>query len=536
VAEQRGSTVHGWAAIQSRAWSLLRTAMRPRSLATLVAIAIPLHLFWIFNYRMFRGGLGYDEQFFAWGGWCITRGLAPYVDFFEFKPPMVFITHAFAIALCGPKGINYRWFFTIVPMVSVCLLHISLLTRRINRLMSVALVSALVFAWVNPGYHDNALQDAESIGLLYYFAGIAALLADVGPYRKYFEIVGGALLACTVLSKEPFTLGVIGSWATCFFLNYGTRDFRSSALRYLKFTTIGVAITASCLVMYLAPTGALRGYLALVRDYAALFRNSKISYCVQLGRFKAGTPLEELKEQAEYIYKQFFNTGNLGYLTPFFVSSFVFTYKRSKVLLAVSFTTFLLALYAVTATNCQWPHYYNMALDGMFLFFIVGVDSMKGELARASRTTRSFVCAAFVATMAVFMWPRYDTERVVEAHGFPGINDPVPGVFDFIAKNSVPTDKIFTTGPPLIYMHANRMSAVRESTFLDEFLAYLPGNTDAEKLAPMRAQLERNRPKIVIMDPETSHRKVRETAALFTPFLTSHNYKRVGPYFYLRPD
>ncbi len=524
------------AAFRAGARSLLSSVVNPRLIPTLLAVAIPLYLFWVLNYRMMHSALGYDEQFFAWGGWCITRGLAPYVDFFEFKPPMVFITHAFAIASCGTKGINYRWFFAIAPMGSIALLHVALLTRRLDKFISVALVSALVFAWVNPSYHDNALQDAESIGLMYYFAGIAALLADTGRHRKYFEIVGGALLACTVFSKEPFALGVVGSWATCFLLNYGTKDFRTSALRYLKFTTIGVALTVGCLVAYMAPTGALRGYVRLIRDYAALFRSPQTSYCVVLGRWKPGTPLQELKAQAEYIYKQFFNTANLGYLTPFFVAAFVFPFKRSKVLLAVSFATFLLALYGVTATNCQWNHYYNLALGGMFLFFIVGVDTMNRELLQGSPTMRRFVCAAFVATMAVFMWPRYDNERSVGTLDFPPLAEPVPGVFGFVAENSAPTDRIFTTGPPLLYMHVNRLSALRESSVIDEFLAYYPGNTDVERVAHLRAELEKNLPKIVILDQENVGRKRRHMTALINPFLTAHHYKRVGPYFYVRPN
>jgi hypothetical protein len=506
-----------------------------------VALAIPLHLFWVLNNRIMHSPMGYDEQFFAWGGWCITRGLVPYVDFFEFKPPLVFITHALAIKLCGTEGTNFRWFFTIAPMVSVALLHASLMTRRMNKVICVALVCAVVFAWVNPAYHDNALADAESIGLTYYFAGVAALLADVGDYRKYLQVLGGALLACTVLSKEPFTLGVIGSWATCFFVNYGRENFRTNAGRYLKYTTAGVGVTAASLFVYMAPTGALRRYLALVGSYAALFRNPAISYCVQMGRWKPGTALDELQGQAHYIYNQYFNTGNLGYLAPFFVAGFVFTFKRSKLLVGLSFATLLLALYAVTATNCQWPHYYNMALGGMFLFFIVGVDSMgpELELASSSVTMRRFVSGVFLVTMAVFMWPRYDQERSIGHLDFPALFEPVPGVYDFVARNSAPTDKIFTIGAPLLYMHTNRMSAMRESTFLDEFLAYDKGDTDVERVAPLRAQLEKNLPKVVIIDAEGQlgfGRKRRYMAALVMPFLTDHNYQQVGPYFYLRPD
>src|SRR5689334_13263740 len=124
---------------------------------TFVALLAPLILFYVLNDRIMKSGLGYDEQLFAWGGWSITRGLRLYIDFLEFKPPMVFITYAMAIWAFGQKNTDFRIFFSLFAALSVFALHVSLLSRRMNRAVSTALVSALVFAWVNPAYHDNAL-------------------------------------------------------------------------------------------------------------------------------------------------------------------------------------------------------------------------------------------------------------------------------------------------------------------------------------------------------------------------------------------
>jgi hypothetical protein len=172
----------------------------------------------------------------------------------------------------------------------------------------------------------------------------------------------------------------------------------------------------------------------------------------------------------------------------------------------------------------------------MFFFFLVCADSMTQQLAHAPASMRWFVGSVFLATVVVFNWTRYETERDGRPHQFPPLTDPVPGVFEFVAQNSAPTDKILTTGPPGLYMHVNRLSAVRESSFLDEFLLYYQGNNDVEKVAHIRAQLVKNRPKIVIVDPEHGDRKRRHMAALVTPFLTEFNYKQAGTYFYLRPD
>jgi len=105
----------------------------------------------------------------------------------------------------------------------------------------------------------------------------------------------------------------------------------------------------------------------------------------------------------------------------------------------------------------------------------------------------------------------------------------VPGSFEVIAQHTTPADRIFTTGPPLIYPQTDRLSAARESTYVDEGLGFYNGKTDEEKLSGIRAQLERNMPKVFITDPENVHRKVRHDRALIHPFLTEHNTSRSAP-------
>lgn len=506
------------------------------ALWAVAAIIAPIVVFVVLNDRIMKAPLGYDEQFFVWGGWNILRGQRPYVDFFEFKPPMVFITHALALALAGTKGLYYRASFSALALLSLTGLHLSVASRGIPRALGVAFLVAVTYQWVNPAYHDNALQDAESIGLIYYFAALAALLANSGRHRRWFEMAGGAFLALNALSKEPFVGVVVGTWVTAFFVNYGTTDIRKHVVHYVKNTAIGAGIVVLGIVLYMGPTGALRRYVELVIEYAALFRNPKTSYCVVLGRWKPGTPLHDLLAQVQYIRAQFFNVATIGYLTPFFVVSFVFTWVRSRLLFVCSFVTMLLSIYAVTATNCQWPHYYNMALPGIFLFCLVGLDSLKPYMEGCPPLVRHWIGAVFLGTIAVFVSPRFLSEFEGYPYKWAKITDPVPGVYDFIAKNTVPSDRIFTTGEPQLYMYANRLSALRESSIIDEFMDYYPGNTDVEKVRHLREQLVRNRPKVIILDPGFASRKVRHMNALMTPFINDFGYQKVGSDFYVRPN
>jgi hypothetical protein len=502
---------------------------------TVVTLIVPLILFYLLNDRIMKSGLGYDEQLFAWGGWGITEGLRPYIDFLEFKPPMVFITYAMAIWTFGEKNTDFRIFFSLFAALSIVALHLSLLSRRMNRAVATALISALVFAWVNPSFHDNGLGDAESIGLSFYFLGVAALIVNAPKYRGYLQAAGGFLLACAVFSKEPYAGAVVGTWVSLYLLVQGTTNFRKNALQYIKFTGIGVAALIVALSAYMIPTGSMTAYIHMVAGYAALYRNPSTSICVVFGRWTPSTPLHELKEQAKYIHAQFFNTATIGYLTPFFVASVVFIWRQSRILLAASLATALLALYSVTATNCQWTHYYNMALSGMFLFFIVGADTMSAELSHTSALMRRYVGAMLVAVIAMFSYPRANSELHNWPYHFQPMWVPVPGALEFVAANSSPGDKILTTGPPLIYMYAHRYGAVRE-IILDEFLMLYPGNNDVERVRGLRDELVKNRPKIVILDPFFEERKRRHMDALFVPFFRDFGYQKVGDYYYVRPD
>jgi hypothetical protein len=283
------------------------------------------------------------------------------------------------------------------------------------------------------------------------------------------------------------------------------------------------------------PTGAMTAYIHMVEGYAALYRNPSTSICVVFGRWTPSTPLHELKAQAKYIHDQFFNSATIGYLTPFFVASVVFIWRQSRLLFAASAATAVLALYSVTATNCQWPHYYNMALSGMFLFLTVGADAMSAELLHSGALVRRYIGAMLVAVIAIFSYPRAHIELHDWPYHFQPMWVPVPGVLEFVAAHSFPGDKILTTGPPLIYMYTHRYGAVRE-IILDEFLMLYPGNTDAERVRGLREELLKNRPKIVILDPMFDDRKHRHMDALFIPFFREFGYQKVGDYYYVRPD
>jgi len=142
-----------------------------------------------------------------------------------------------------------------------------------------------------------------------------------------------------------------------------------------------------------------------------------------------------------------------------------------------------------------------------------------------------------LAGMVGVIWPRVEKEldRNVGRSMANAYDEAVHGSLAYIASHTKPGDRIFTTGAPGLYVQADRVSAVRESAFLDALLYGFPGNTDEERLSGLKAQLEKNMPKVFIFDPAYDGNRPKHDSLLFTPFLKAHGYKKEGDYFWLRP-
>jgi hypothetical protein len=499
-----------------------------------MALGIPCRTFWLMAKQMLikRPGIGYDEQFFMWGGWSVLKGLAPYRDFLEFKPPMTFLSHALALKLFGYEGERFRYFFLWLSLASLAAFIGALLKRGCDAVLCASLGLAMTSLFT--GYHEKFFADTESIGLSYYLLGVAALIVKT-RFRKVAEVMGGVFFTCASLSKEPFIPCVTATWVASYFLVYGDVS-RDNVLHYLKYTALGVGTVIGALCVYMVPTGAMSAYIDTVHRYIRMFRDPLQGYCVLIGQFHpTGHFLDDLPLQWDRINNDFFNVATLGFIGPLFIATLVFLPRRSVVLFCTVSLALASALYGLTASHCYFPHYYLMAQSGLFFFLGAGIDAMSPALAFANITNRLWAWSVVLLTVVVHLWPQIDTKipPATNATWYP--SEPAMGLFEFIRTHTGPQDKIFTTGPPGVYVYTDRLAAVRESTIVDEVLPSLPGATDAEKLRPLYEELVRNKPKVVFLDPERINRKRRHYEAAIMPFLKEYNYTKVNETLYLRP-
>jgi hypothetical protein len=501
---------------------------------SVAAVALPCWAFWRIAKGLLikRPGIGYDEQFFMWGGWSILKGLAPYRDFLEFKPPMTFLTHALALKLYGYEEERFRYFFLWLSLSSIAAFIGALVKRGCDVALCASL--GLAMAYLFTEYHEKFLADTESIGLSFYLLGVAALIIKT-RYRKTAEVFGGIFLTCASLSKEPFIPCVATTWVASYFLVYGKLS-RGHVGHYIKYTALGIGAVIGVLCLYMVPTGAMSAYISTVRGYTRMFRDPQNGYCVLIHQFKpTGRMWDDLPLQWERIRKDFLNLATLGFVAPLFLASLVFLPRRSLALFFTASIAFACALYGLTASHCYFPHYYLMAESGLFFFLGAGIDAIGPALAFAGGSSGLWMRAVVLLTVGIQLWPTVEADLPPEVTRTWAPSEPAPGLFDFIRTHTSPQDKIFTTGPPGLYVYADRLSAVRESSIIDELIPSMEGDTDAEKLRPLYEELVRNQPKVIFLDPERANRKVRHLAGAISPFLSEYNYTKVNENLYVKP-
>ncbi len=524
---------HGELALRGRSpafrWNLSATDRRRLAALALdgLTLALTTTVFLILNKPFFASYSGYDEEFFTWGGWCITKGLVPYRDFLDFKPPIAFLTHALAIGLFGAKDFGFRTFFTFAPLAAVLSLQASLLARGIERVFALAVIVGFLCLYLIPHYHDTSLSDCESIAVMYYLFGLAAFLWE-GHRAAWTTALGGIFMSSSVLSKEPAVGIVIATWLGMFWLR--GKASRAEAKRFARHSLLGVGIFALLLSLYMVPTGAMTAYLRMLRRYPTLFEDPKNSFCTALGM----TRLENGVLGAwRHVHALFFNLRILGYLLPVALPGAFFAFRRSRWLFATIAAAIVAALWAAVATNCRWVHYCVISMASILYVLVVAADSLKGPLAGARRSIRFGATALAVLATTWALIPGLVHELLADYSRIPW-QEPERGLLNFIAANTKPSDRIFTTGTPALYVQSERLGATVESQFLDELLPSYPGSTDAERLRPLYEELEKNPPKVVFLDAAHAEHRRRHLETLVLPFLLNHDYIVVDAHVFLR--
>jgi hypothetical protein len=176
-----------------------------------------------------------DKEFFTYTGWAITRGQVPYRDFFDHKPPLIYLVNFIGILSGGPWGL---WFLNTVLAMTVTASFFNACYRY-----------RLVFPWLLPLLFNLMIRDPllnEGINLTREYTSYLLILFFcllMGKYR-YRGFCMGSLAALIFFMQQEQVLAVIP------FLVYAVcaRGARTPAKRILP---IGAGFSAVTLLIVL---------------------------------------------------------------------------------------------------------------------------------------------------------------------------------------------------------------------------------------------------------------------------------------------
>jgi hypothetical protein len=225
------------------------------------ALLAPLVLgsLWLL-YRLLFFELGLDQGIYAVVADAMLRGGAPYSDAWDFKPPGVFFTYAFARGLLGPEMASIR-ILEVASLLSL-LPAFAALSRRYA---GGALPGVLGFALAASGHvwlgFWHTAQPESFGGVWIVYAVVLATGAYASPRRRDVAYAGaGALYALAALMKPPLGGGILVSAA--FAAGAAWREAAPSArwravLRVLVAFGLGGIAPVALVLAWFAVHGAL---------------------------------------------------------------------------------------------------------------------------------------------------------------------------------------------------------------------------------------------------------------------------------------
>ncbi|HPI08464.1 MAG TPA: glycosyltransferase family 39 protein, partial [Saprospiraceae bacterium] len=211
-----------------------------------------------------------DESVYYYAGKAALDGGRPYFDFYEMKPPGLFYSYAFLIALFGYSGTGAHLALLFVSLSNAAFTY--LIARHFGgkRLAQVA-ATAFVFFSLNPGASGLYLV-AEHLALLWGLPGVWLALQYPERTNKYLLLGSGALLSMAVLVKQ--TAGVFGLAVVVYWLIRWLQNGREQSLKPLLWWVMGGIFPIFCAFLVVWAAGTMQDAHFWLYEYPQLYSTS----------------------------------------------------------------------------------------------------------------------------------------------------------------------------------------------------------------------------------------------------------------------
>jgi hypothetical protein len=482
----------------------------------------------------FLAPISWDEELFIWQGWLVRSGSVPYRDFFEPKPPLIFLINALALALFGLKDNLFRVVPTAVALGAIGLFYLALMKRRVLSWIAILLTAQVALWLLGSDFHDMGLNDTETYGFAFTLAGFSLGFLSRRPASRprqiMMQVASGILFGLAVSSKELFLLSAVPAW----FLAARSIDDEKWDWRYLFWSGLGTAIVALLTVAYLTWHSVLGAYLGLVRFYAPLAAN----YCIDIGMFPKVSGVAAIYPSWIRLQNSLYNFKQLAFVLPLCAASLLAFHRKGKWLqvatqLALAVLAVLLGMVAISTGHCFFRHYFLMGVMGLILLAVPGAEALSRFLSKQS----SFVSFLFFTGFAfLFICVAAAQTKIVLTEKHLPYSYPWDSlVAETVEKHSRPGDYILSTDSPFIYVILNRKNPLPLGAFTDEILPYMARGNPAVRLESFRQELEAHPPKVFYFAGVMRARQEKFHQLLFDPFLIDHHYVKVDDRLWYLP-
>lgn len=419
----------------------------------------------------------YDRQVFIYGSMTILKGGVPYIDFFDHKPPLIYLILAI--------GWPFKWWGVwIVGVISKWLAAMFLYKTALKYDIALKLLPPLAFLIV---LLDPFLICMGSFTREYssVFIAIALPVMLLNPGKKY--ILTGVLWALTfftqqeeVLALVPFTV-----WHLC------THEHETPKFRWRLFSLkilqmlIGVSLISLPLLIWLYSKGALSAFW----EQAFLFN------------FFSYPPNTGFSQRVEKALLLLYHT-RVGFFIALFIFLHLFAFYKSK-RLSVHFiallTILLFSTYKIFFTrlgeNSDAQHY----LLGFGAVFAISILLLQKELTPLLQKT--FMKIAVIAMFFIcswFLWENALTSKytVAEEKNYTHSKQILPFISDSRNKDG----QLFVfrnTSLIVLYNELNTLSPSKWifTTMYDQHLKFDP---DQKIIQEIIFDLDKNKTRYIV--------------------------------------
>lgn len=448
-----------------------------------------------------------DEGHYAYGAWLWTKGLPPYLNTFEQKPPMIFYPYLLAVII-NP---NAYWPPRLIAAISL-LLTIIILRMAVAR--EYGKRAAWISAWLAlpmimfPHLRPFA-ANTEKFLILPLVGTLAIYIFNRTKNSNWPWFWAGACGACAILYKQIAIGPVI--YIFLFWLIENKQGTFRKLLYALGGGTVAFLLSSGCFLFYGALPAFWEQLVVFNKYYASSFGWTSYYLINHFQKFITSWP-------AVFVL--------LGWYVLKRPPRFWFYFGLFVVSLA-------------TIANTPYGHYYIMLMPFWAAITAVSLDSLISDLAKIFRYPQgqnTFVLFFTFLLLYSMIWPQLKfytmppLDLVAQLYGFynPFVESPI--VANQVKRHTKPDDYVFIAGTEQqILYYAKRRTPTRLGGMYGLMMNHPKALAYQRELID---DLEKRKPKVIVFvrSPLSWLRQEKSPKMIFEYLdrLLKNEYKLVG--------